>query len=73
MSSSTTMPGGAVTYVYMLLNITSIDAYLVGKNTGSVPILARSNFATIKNPTWSSTCCFYLVDNSTTATLMMFV
>ena len=60
-SSQTPMPGTGAE-VFALLSIASIDGYLVGKQQGSVPILARADFSEIKNPTWSSECSFFLVD-----------
>jgi hypothetical protein len=43
-------PAGAIIRVANL--ISSSDAIFLVPQSGSFPILARSNFATIKNPTW---------------------
>jgi hypothetical protein len=58
--------------LHSLLPIPSIDGLLVGKVQSDVPILARVNFATIKNPTYSSTIRFYLVDSVNDTALMVF-
>ena len=50
---------GYCNYIYEMLYIPSIDAYLIGTILCNVPILAASNFAQISNPTWSSSCYNY--------------
>jgi hypothetical protein len=45
---------------------------LVHRKLGSVPILARVNFATIKNPTRAVECYHYLIDNLADYYLMGF-
>ena len=57
-----TLPGAAGT-ARVSLFMPAIDAILVGKDSGSVPILARADFSTIKNPTYSDIVFYYLVDN----------
>ena len=54
-----------------IFQIASIDAYYLVKFTTSIPILASSNFATIKNPTWTDTCYNHLVDNIDDRLFMM--
>ena len=48
---------------YFMANIDSIDACFVGKEKTSVPILARVNFAPIKNPTIAGQGGTYAIDN----------
>lgn len=70
-SSRTTLSGTAAAVVQNHY-IPSIEAFLIGRLSGSVPIVAASNFAPIKNPSWSSSCLFYLVDNLNDKYLIMF-
>jgi hypothetical protein len=50
-------------YTHMALEFSTVDALIVVVQTGVQPILARSNFATIKNPTTTWEQFFGLVDN----------
>jgi hypothetical protein len=56
------MPGGAG-YNYHLFFLPTLDGYYVCRVSGSVPILARVNFATIKNPTFAVSTIHCLSDN----------
>ena len=54
----------APTAVILILYIPFQDGYLLGKRYTNIPILARSNFATIKNPDKAlQRDYYYLVDN----------
>jgi hypothetical protein len=72
-SGEVLMPGSTGFEIQMTLEIPSISALLSGKPTsGSVPILARVDFSTIKNPTWSTSSYYFFVDNIDDKYLMMF-
>ena len=71
LSGSVAIPGAAV-FLYQVLEVPTVDGCLVGKANTDVAILARSNFATIKNPTWFSGCVSYLVDSLDDSKLVAF-
>jgi hypothetical protein len=58
--------------IYSIQIIPSINAFLMGRYKVEVPILARSNFATIKNPGMSCIVYQHLLDNIDDKAIFLF-